>query len=82
MCGFYNVWVCVCVGFVMCGCFGNTCTCIYCVFYCFFYVYLFFFLISSFMYVIVKFMYSYYYVCSVLYILFSSCQLALFGYPD
>jgi len=26
-------------------------------------------------------MYSYY-VCSVLYILFSSCQLALFGYPD
>jgi hypothetical protein len=20
MCGFYNVWVCVCVGFVMCGC--------------------------------------------------------------
>jgi len=28
------------------------------------------------------FMYSYCYVCSVLYILFSSCQLALFGYPD
>ena len=27
-------------------------------------------------------MYSYCYVCSVLYILFSSCQLALFGYPD
>jgi hypothetical protein len=26
------VWVCVCVGFVMCGCFGNMCTCIYCVF--------------------------------------------------
>ena len=27
-CGFFNlfcnVWVCVCVGFVMCGCFGNT----------------------------------------------------------
>ena len=22
MCGFCNVWVCVCVGFVMCGCFG------------------------------------------------------------
>jgi len=20
MCGFCNVWVCVCVGFVMCGC--------------------------------------------------------------
>ena len=27
-------------------------------------------------------MYSYCYVCSVLYILSSSCQLALFGYPD
>ena len=22
------------VGFVMCGCFHNTCTCIYCVLYC------------------------------------------------
>ena len=43
MCGFCNVWmcvcvgfeicgVCVCVGFVMCWCFGNMCTCIYCVF--------------------------------------------------
>jgi len=44
MCGFCNVWVCVCVGFVMCvcvgfvmrgcmcGCFGNKGTCIYCVF--------------------------------------------------
>jgi hypothetical protein len=31
---------------------------------------------------IVMFMYSYCYVLSVLYILFSSCQLALFGYPD
>ena len=30
MCGFCNVWVCACVGFVMCGCFGNMCTCIYC----------------------------------------------------
>ena len=29
---------------------------------------------------IVMFMYSYCYVCSVLYILFSSCQLTLFGY--
>jgi len=28
------------------------------------------------------FMYSYCYVCSVLYILFSSCQLAFSGYPD
>ena len=34
MCGFFNVCVCVCVGFVMCGCFGSTCTCIYCVLYC------------------------------------------------
>jgi hypothetical protein len=34
MCGFCNIWVCVCVGFVMCGCFGNMCTCIYCVLYC------------------------------------------------
>ena len=24
--------VCVCVGFVMCGCFGNMCTCVQCVF--------------------------------------------------
>ena len=31
---------------------------------------------------IVMFMYSYCYVCSVLYILFSSYQLALFDYPD
>ena len=23
MCGCVYVWVCVCVGFVMCGCFGN-----------------------------------------------------------
>jgi hypothetical protein len=43
MCGcvyvgmFCNVWVCVCVGFVMyrcvCGGFGNMCSCIYCVLY-------------------------------------------------
>jgi len=31
MCGCVYVWVCVRVGFVMCGCFGNMCTCIYCV---------------------------------------------------
>jgi hypothetical protein len=36
------------------------------------YIYLFIYL----------FIYSYYYVCSVLYILFSSCQLAFFGYPE
>jgi len=34
MCGFCDMWVCVCVGFVMCGCFGNMRTCIYCVLYC------------------------------------------------
>ena len=32
MCGFCNVWMCVCTGFVMCGCFGNMSTFIYCVF--------------------------------------------------
>ena len=44
MCGFCNLWVCVCVGFLMCVfgggivmcwfcnvCFGNICTCNYCV---------------------------------------------------
>jgi hypothetical protein len=51
MCGCVYVWVCacvgvcVCMGFVACGCFGNTCTCIYCVLYCFVYVYLFFFML-------------------------------------
>ena len=50
---FGNVWVCECVGFVMCGCFDNCvrvlvkCTCIYCVLlYCFVYVYLFLFVTS------------------------------------
>ena len=37
MCGFCNVWVCVYMDFLMCGCgmcgcFGNMCSCIYCVF--------------------------------------------------
>jgi len=47
MCGFSNVWVCVCVGFVMCGCFNNCVgVLVICVFvltvflYCFVYVYL------------------------------------------
>jgi hypothetical protein len=31
---FCNVWVCLCVEFVTCGCFGNMRTCIYCVLYC------------------------------------------------
>jgi len=33
VCGFCNVWVCVCVGFVMCGCvyvgFCNVWLCVY-----------------------------------------------------
>jgi hypothetical protein len=51
--GFCNVWVCVCVGFVLCGCFYDcvgvlvicvlvfTVFCIFCTvfLYCFFYVY-------------------------------------------
>ena len=41
-----NVWVCVCVGFVMRGCFGNMCTGIYCVLYCLYCVYLFLFVLS------------------------------------
>jgi hypothetical protein len=58
----YFVWcvsctVVVLTGFVMCGCFGNMCTCIYCVFYClycvlycFVYVYLFLFVLSLLVY--------------------------------
>jgi len=46
MCGYCNVWVCVFMSFVMCGCmyvwvfwqlcgcFGNMCACIFCVLYC------------------------------------------------
>jgi len=32
MCGYCNVWVCVCVGFVICVCVGrfcNVCVCVY-----------------------------------------------------
>jgi len=43
---FCNVWVCICVGFVMCRCFGNMRTCIYCVLYGFVYVYLFLLVLS------------------------------------
>jgi len=42
MCGCVGVWVCVCVGFVMCGCFGKMCTCIYCVLYFLFCVFVLF----------------------------------------
>jgi len=75
--------VCVCVVFVMRGCFGNMCACIFCVLYCFFYVYSFYALFNFVNYVFfVMFMYYYCYARSALYIQFSSCQLALFGYPD
>jgi len=60
VCGFCNVWVCVCVGFLMCGCSDNcvdvlvicalvfTVFCIICTvfLYCFVYVYSFLFVIS------------------------------------
>jgi hypothetical protein len=59
-CGFCNVWVCVCMGFVMCGYFDNcvgvlvirvlvfTVFCIFCtvLLYCFVYVCLFLFVLS------------------------------------
>jgi len=47
--GFYNVWVCVCMGFVMCGYVGVLviCVLVFTVFlYCFVYVYLFVFVTS------------------------------------
>ena len=44
---FCNVWMCVFVGFVLCGCFGNMFTRIYCVLYCLYCV----FYIVSFMYI-------------------------------
>ena len=53
MCVFCNVWVCVCVDFVMCGCFDNCVSVlvirvlVFTVFlYCFVYVYLFLFVTS------------------------------------
>jgi len=65
-----------CVGVCMCGCFGNMWSCIYCVFVLFrLCIFILFMLLFNF----VMFTYSYCYVCSVLYILFSSCQLALLG---
>ena len=69
----------------MCGCFGNICICIYCVSVlfrlCIFILFMLLFNFVSYVF-FVTFMYSYCYVCSDLYIPFSSCQLALFGYPD
>ena len=53
MYGLCNVWICVFVGFVMCGCFDNCvgvlviCVLVITVFlYCFVYVYLFLFVTS------------------------------------
>jgi hypothetical protein len=53
MYGFCNVWVCVCEGFLMCGCFDNCvgvlviCVLVFTVLlYCFVYVYLFLFVTS------------------------------------
>jgi len=47
MYGFCNVWVCGCVGFVMCGCFGNVYLYLLCfVLYCLVYVYVFLFVLS------------------------------------
>ena len=31
MCGFFNLWFIVYLGFVLCGSFANICTCIHCV---------------------------------------------------
>ena len=45
-----NVWVGVCVCFVMCGCFDNMCTCIYGVFYCLYCVLVLFLLCISYSY--------------------------------
>jgi hypothetical protein len=68
MYGFCNVWVCVCVGFVMCGCFGNMCTCIYYVFVLFrLRIFILFRLLFNFVrcIFIAMFIYSYCYVHSV-----------------
>ena len=53
MCGFCNVWVCVGVGFLMCGCFDNRVDVLVIsvfvfivFFYCFGYVYLLLFVAS------------------------------------
>ena len=53
MYGFFNVWMCVSMGFVMCGCFDNCvgvlliCVLVFTVYlYCFVCVYLFLFVTS------------------------------------
>ena len=72
MCGFCNMWVCICVGFVACGCFDNcvvvlvicvlvfTVLCIVCTvfLYCLYSVFVLFVLCFC----IVSFMYIYSYL--------------------
>ena len=53
MCGFCNVWVCVCVGFLMCECFDN---CIDVLVVC---------VLVFTVFCIVSFMYIYYYLLPV-----------------
>jgi len=52
MCEFYNVWVSVCGGFLMSCCFGNMCIGIYCVLYC----------LLCFLYYLFMYIYSYFFV--------------------
>ena len=49
---FCNVWVCVCVGFVMSGCFGKICSCIYCVLYGLYCVFVSFLYVCLFLFVL------------------------------
>jgi len=56
MCGFVYVWVCVCVGFVMCEC-DDMCICIYCVLYrlnCVFCIISFMYIYSCFVFTSVR----------------------------
>jgi len=69
MYGFCNVWVCVCVCFVMCGCFGNICTCIYCVFVLF-HLCIFILFILLFNFVSYVFLLLCLYIFIVMYVLF------------
>ena len=78
-----NVWVSVCISFVMCGYFGNMRTCIYFVFVLLFLcIFILTLLLNIISYIFLLFMNWYCYVCSFLYILFSSCHLSLLHYPD
>jgi hypothetical protein len=68
-CGFRNVWLCVYVGFVMCGCFGNMCNCIYCIFVLYIlYIFILFMLLFNF--VSYVFLSLCLYILIVMYVLF------------